>query len=447
MATDISTGIYQPVSSINRATASQIKRLTTALSIAVLLLVAVACTSGDSGADPVTEPTTAPATQSPADTPADATAPNIPDTAEPESGPGPLTNNGGTSGARASETPAPEPDIVPTDTVALVLAVSGGSSSGTLKTIVNDSSTGAMLGTKFIQLESSSRSVLLYIPDTGETTVLNSYSSPSYAPHFKRPYTLEDRLYVSDKYTNGGAMTIAEYDTRTLDRKSEWGTQSDVVDPGYAVAGGRVYFKTGSTQQWSMSRGYYNVPGDYIRSPYDNGGSSTQLDKPDIGFDLVSSGDTLYGAKLPSQPDPVTGVFTVDPETGQPAGVYTAAFEIDGWDDYHPASWQNVVIADGMAYWAGFLEKSGAYSVEILAADLTNPELFTVHAFDMPSTAVGISGWNATIDADNGYVLIKPFYEGGDRSKVFVYNTASATGELIDTGFDITDAQLIFIEG
>ena len=38
----------------------------------------------------------------------------------------------------------------------LVLAVRGSSSFSTLKTIINDSSTSVMLGTKFIQLESSS---------------------------------------------------------------------------------------------------------------------------------------------------------------------------------------------------------------------------------------------------------------------------------------------------
>ena len=66
------------------------------------------------------------------------------------------------------------------------MAVSGGSSSSTLKTIVNDSTSGAMLGTEFIQLESSSKSVVLYLPGRGESTVMSSYTSPSYAPNFKR---------------------------------------------------------------------------------------------------------------------------------------------------------------------------------------------------------------------------------------------------------------------
>ena len=392
-------------------------------------------------------------TPPPADQPVPGETPGAGDNAdagtpEPPSGRRPLPSSDGSTARRIPDTPVPEPvRLLPNNTLALVLAVSGGSSSSTLKTIVNDASTGAMLGTKFIQLESSSKSVVLYLPESGEATVLDSYSSPSWAPHFKRPYTVDGRLYVSNKFTNGGALSITEYDTETLGRKSEWGTQTDALDPGYAVAGGQVYFKTGSTQQWSMSRGFYNAPGDYISSPFNDRWESKELARPEIGFALVSGGDTLYGAKFPSESDPITGVFTVDPQTGQPADSYITAFEIDDWDTYHPASWRNVVIEDGTAYWAGFRIGPAAYTVEILAADLTDPDIFTVFEFEIPAGGQRITGFNSTIDADGGYVIIKPFYEVGDRSKLLIYDTARETAELIDTGFHIIDAQVIVIEG
>ena len=360
----------------------------------------------------------------------------------------PLPNSGQSTARRIPDTPVREPaQLLPKNTLALVMAVSGASSSSTLKTIINDSSTGAMLGTKFIRLESSSKSVVLYLPESGETTVLDSYSSPSYAPHFKRPYTVDGRLYVSNKFTNGGALSITEFDTATLARGPEWGTQADALDPGYAVAGGQVYFNTGSTQQWSMSRGFYNAPGDYISSPFGDRWESKELEQPELRFGLVSGGETLYGAKLPSESDPITGVFIVDPQTGQPADRYLTAFEIEDWDDYHPSSWRNVVIEDGIAYWAGFRNGPVTYTVEVLAANLEDPDVFTVYEFDMPSNGKAVTGFNPTIDADGGYVLIKPFYEGGDRSKVLVYDTAQETAQLFDTGFHIVDAQLIFIEG
>lgn len=349
---------------------------------------------------------------------------------------------------RIPNSPTPEPDVLlPKNTLALVMAVSGGSGSSTLKTIVNDSTSGAMIGTKFIQLESSSKSVLLYLPDTGETTVIDSYSSPSYAPHFKRPYTVDDRLYVSNKYTNGGQLTITEYDTADLSRESEWGTQSDALDPGYAVAGGQVYYNTGSTEQWSMSRGFYNAPGDYMRSPYADRWESSEMAKPDLGFQLVSGGNILYGAKLPSEADPITGVFTVDPVTGQPAEYYTTVFEIEDWNTYMGSSWRNVVIADRTAYWVGFLENGSRYSLEILAASLDDPNDYAIYEFAMPASDNEVNGFTSTIDADGGYVLIKPWYDGGDRSKILLFNTATETANIIDTGFHIVDAQMLFIEG
>ena len=194
-----------------------------------------------------------------------------------------------------------------------------------------------------------------------------------------------------------------------------------------------------------MSRGFYNEPGDYLRSSYANRNQTTELDKPDIGFALVSGGDTLYGAKLPSESDPITGVFTVD-QIGQPADQYLTAFEITDWNTYHGNSWRNVVIEDGIAYWVGFIEGRTGYSVELLAASVTDPYDFTVYEFDIPSIGKEITGFNSTIDADGGYVLIKPFYEGGDRSKVLVYDTTQQSAEIFDTGFYITDAQLLYLD-
>ena len=429
-----------------------------ALLVAAGILFAVACTTAAPVPDePVTAPPAEndrPSPQSNGDTLTTIHQPTVgggevTNTPEPEAGSGrPLPNSGDSSARRIPDEPDFEASqLLPNDTLALVMAVKGGSSSTTLKTIVNDSSTGAMLGTKFIQLESSSKSVVLYIPNTGESLIMSNYTSPSWAPHFKRPYTVDDRLYISDKYSNGGAMNITEYATGDLSRESEWGTQSDALDPGYAVAGGQVYFKTANEQQWSISRGFYNAPGDYISSSFGDRWESKELERPELSFGLVSGGDTLYGAKLPSEADPITGVFTVDPDTGQPADRYLSVFEIEDWDDYHPSSWRSVVIEDGTAYWAGFRTGPATHTAEVLAADLTDPAEFTIYEFDIPSTGKAITGFNPAIDADGGYVLIKPFYEGGDRSKVLIYNTARETAEIFDTGFDITDAQVIFIEG
>ena len=161
-------------------------------------------------------------------------------------------------------------------------------------------------------------------------------------------------------------------------------------------------------------------------------------------FAPISGGDTLYGAVLPTEADPITGVFTVDPVTGQPADYYTTSFEVEDWNYQMSSSWRNVVIADGMAYWAGFRENLRTHTVEILAATLAGPDDFTVYEFNMPSSANEVIGFNSTVDAACGYVLVKPFFQGGDKS-LLIFNTASETAELIDTGFVVVDAQSIYI--
>jgi hypothetical protein len=170
------------------------------------------------------------------------------------------------------------------------------------------------------------------------------------------------------------------------------------------------------------------------------------MTKPELGFALISGGDTLYGAKLPTEADPITGVFVVDPNTGQPADEYLTAFEVEDWDTCDASSWSNVVISDGMAYWAGFVDIPSGYKIEILAASLSDPDIFSIYEFDMPSSSVEVTGFDSTIDADSGYILIKPFYAGGDRSKLLIYDTVEKTSEIIETGFHIVDAQLLYVD-
>ena len=91
--------------------------------------------------------------------------------------------------------------------------------------------------------------------------------------------------------------------------------------------------------------------------------------------------------------------------------------------------------------------KWGRRSLEILAASLDDPDDFTIYEFAMPASENEVNGFDSTIDADGGCVLIKPWYNGGDRSKILIFDTATETANIIDTGFDIVDAQMLFIEG
>jgi len=86
-------------------------------------------------------------------------------------------------------------------------------------------------------------------------------------------------------------------------------------------------------------------------------------------------------------------------------------------------------------------------TIENLAASIIDLDEFSVYEFDMPDINKEVIGFDSRIDADGGYVMIKPWYEGGDRTNVLIYDTNRETAEIVDTRFHIVDAQVIFVEG
>ena len=88
-------------------------------------------------------------------------------------------------------TPTPEPELaLASGMVGLFLAFYGGSSSNLLRTVLTDSTSGEMTGSKYITIKKDSKAVGLYVPETGEATLIDSYTSPSYAPTPRGPTRL-----------------------------------------------------------------------------------------------------------------------------------------------------------------------------------------------------------------------------------------------------------------
>ena len=116
-------------------------------------------------------------------------------------------------GTEAANQEQLEPLVLP-QTTAVYFRTRGGARSNTLKAVVT-SSTGEMLGSKFIQIESTSSALAVYSPESGETTVFHTYSSPSWSKRTKRPLTIDDHLYLETEYENG-SLNIVEYDPSTM---------------------------------------------------------------------------------------------------------------------------------------------------------------------------------------------------------------------------------------
>ncbi len=147
---------------------------------------------------------------------------------------------------------------------------------------------------------------------------------------------------------------------------------------------------------------------------------------------------------LPGSKKPVAGIFTVDQETGVPAETYTVAFEVTDWEEDVFGSWRDVVVDDGTAYWTSVTGGSGNYTAEVCAYPLamtpTDLPQLKEYDFQLPpgmAEMVSFSGF----DADSGYVMIKPSFQGGDNSVVIILDTKTGGVQVIDTGFYIIDSQ------
>lgn len=253
-----------------------------------------------------------------------------------------------------------------------------------LRTVLTDASTGMMVGTKYITLERKSRAVILFVPESGEATVIETYTSPSYAKHSKRPYTADDRLFVSTKYSGSGSLTYSEYDPQTL----------------------RVT---------------------------NNGGAK------DDAFETLKK----YRVKPAFPKDPTIALFTKNQATGEE--IELAAFDLAKLDNYVPGSWANAVVDNGSAYWVSMSYEGGELVGTVWSLDIGDPSAELQPAtFSMPED-VGEVIMVVKFDVDDGYVVIQPRYVGGDDSRLVIYDYNTGSAQFYDTEFDIFDVSIIHL--
>ena len=191
----------------------------------------------------------------------------------------------------------------------------------------------------------------------------------SSAPTLKRPYTIDDSLFISDKYTNGGSLSFTEYDLRTLNWLGCWRTQNDVDDPNHALVDDQMYYRT-NTEEHIRFTSTTTTRGEIIRSPLSDRSEQAVLTERGSYFDLLASQGKLYGSTSPTDQDPLTGVFPVDEITGL-TGDYLVAFEVDNLGSYLPGSRREPVVDNGTAHWAAARQAAGGPVMEVWSYDLS----------------------------------------------------------------------------
>ena len=188
-----------------------------------LLLMAslVACSlPSDASAAPVggtpqsEEPTPTPTVDDPTPTPTLKT-----DGSMPTPSPVPTATPAPTPTPTLAPTPTATPEqertgLLPSET-AIYLTVSLGTENDVLNAVAFGTQQEWLVPAGNIVVETSYRGVLMYVPTTNEARVLATYTSPSYAPHVRRPYTIGDRLFINTEWTSSGRLDVDEYDPLT----------------------------------------------------------------------------------------------------------------------------------------------------------------------------------------------------------------------------------------
>ena len=288
------------------------------------------------------------------------------------------------SSTHAVATPTPEPrPALSTNQIGLFLAIHGGSSSDLLRTVVTDSATGEMVGTKNITIDRDAKAVVLYLPDSEEVLVLDSYTSPSYAPHTKRPYTLDDRVFIGTKYST--SLDYAEYDPSSL---------------------------------------------QVIANPQ--------------AKEEVLSSQSLYRLEGARSENPVTTVSRINPNTNE-ADKTLVSFQVSGIDGYVRASWYHIAVDNDTAYWVALSERGSRLEGEIQAYSLVDPvALAQKRRFVVPDPP-GEVAMILKFDVDDGHAVIQPRFVGGGDSHLILYDINTGLAELVDTGLKIFDVQIVHL--
>jgi hypothetical protein len=248
---------------------------------------------------------------------------------------------------------------------------------------LTDSTSGEMTGSKYITIEKSAKAVVLYVPERNEATLIDSYTSPSYAPHTKRPHTIDDRFFVGTKYST--SLNYAEYDPQTL-RPMSSATAKQVVEA-----------------------------------------SQNQF--------------LLKGAR---PEDPVTTITRVDPSSSGDSEI-VASFEVSDVASYVPSRWWQMALDNDVVYWTAMSYQDQGLVGEVWSFQLNDPASDPkMHSFAVPD-APGEMSMILKFDVDDGHAVIQPRFSGSTDSRLILYDLNTGSVDLVDTGLSIFDVQILHL--
>ncbi len=313
----------------------------------------------------------------------------------------------------ATETPAEPISGLPSNTVGLYLGVNLGSETDYLHEYD-------------IVLESATKAIMLYIPESSELVIIDTYTSPSYARSTKRPYSVDDRLFITREWSSG-SLDIEELDPRT------GGIATSARNLGnslYAIVGDIAY-SCKVTERFGSD--------DYRLMRYNLAVSGSQGNAilETCNIDLYSDDGELYAIRT-KEDDLTRGSLPIDIFHWNESTLefdFVNTLLLPNYSEYSCCEF----AVDGAKVYAAGL-KSAASQVEIWEyefVDDTEPS-----AGISAAVGGGIVGL-FDMDADDGHFAI---HLQGVGPPLLLLDLLSGSYELVDPGVGFFDVQILFLE-
>ena len=423
----------------------------------MLIATLAGCTlPGDANAAPrlvVLDPTPTPttATGDPTPTPTIVTdgatpTPTASEVAPPTFTPTPTSTSTPAPTPTATATPTPTPEPTPSPTLAptpepiraglspgevgVYLTVSLGSESDVLNAVAFGAQQEWLVPAGNIVVETSHRGVLMFVPATGEVIVLSTYSSPSYSPHVRRPYTTGDRLFVNTEWTDSGRLDFNEYDPQTS-QVIATAPNADGGERSFTVHDNDIYY-------WTTVESLFNPNKTYLtRMDLTTRQSEYVAQTTGIGR-LGWVAGSLYGITIPTSRFPTFSLSRMSPTDASSTEI--DAYEITGLDSMVPGSFGDPVIDGDAGYWVSGTATATGTDIEIWSYGLRDrvPDIRIIAAFSIGTTLTSF----IEFDADDGTFLANARGDGG-KSLLVLYDLASDIASVHDVGLSIIDADLL----
>jgi len=290
-----------------------------------------------------------------------------------------------------------------------------------------------------ISVQSSSQTLIRYVPEDNLADLVDQNSSYSYAPSTIYPYTVDDRFFIRREVRPNeyiGSHSITEFNPRTGQQVlSVTVSDPNSISSGCAAIMGSTYYYR-EARNWDYLYGY--TGGDFKRfSLYDGAyGSGSYLfgyaDADTCKLNLQASNGVLFDASyFDYNSAKYLEIYKRDATTGRINAAATKSWTVSDAANY--GTTVQFAFSDGKAYWARRRLSDG--QVEIWSSDFvaTNPS--PVYAGVIP----GISNINY-FSASHGHLAL------GDASgTIFILDTGTNANTTISVGLSFYALQVLYL--